>query len=337
VSGLVSTYDSNASEGRAIFMVEMKTGQVLARKILDSGASDAQTQMLYAMPSTPAVVDLGADGFADVVYVGDLGGQMFKWVINPLGGDPINGSATGDDVDQPNWPFVLFFEAPVPKITGQDYFQNFYSPPAGALVSGDVWLAWGAAERRSLEFEGISGNDDENNRLYVVRDADPYELVGLGTLDEADLVDATGYPGGVSNTNGFYIRGADGEKFVTNTVIFANLVITNSFIPTPNADPCQARGVAKAYVFDLLTGEGFFVDVNGDPERTLDLGVGLPTDPKVSLNVGGTGGGGGGGPGPCGTGQGNRVYIEKSGGGLESFGTCDVPTGGQLLYWREVQ
>ncbi|MDH3213439.1 MAG: PilC/PilY family type IV pilus protein [Myxococcales bacterium] len=337
VSGLVSTYDSNATEGRAIFMVEMKTGQVLARKILDGSASDAQTQMLFAKPSTPAVFDLNADGFADVVYVGDLGGQMFKWVIQPLGGDPINGTAAGDDVDQPSWPFVLFFQAPIPSIGGKDYFQNFYSPPAGALVHGDVWIAWGAGERQSVQFEGIGGTTDENNRLYVVRDADPYELAGLGTLDEGDLVDATNFPGGVSNTNGFYIRGADGEKFVTNTVIFANLVITNSFVATPNADPCQARGLAKAYVFDLLTGEGFFVDVNGDPERTLDLGVGLPTDPKVSVNVGGGGGGGGPGPGPCGTGQGNRVYIEKSGGGLESFETCDVPTGGQVLYWREVQ
>ena len=170
----------------------------------------------------------------------------------------------------------------------------------------------------------------------MVRDADPYELVGLGTLDESALVDATAYPGGVSNTNGFYIRGADGEKFVTNTVIFTNLVITNSFTPTSVSNPCLAGGTGQAYVFDLHTGEGFFSDVNGDPERTLSLGVGLPTDPKISLNVGGTGGGAGG-PGPCGTGQGNRVYIETAGSGLESFGTCDVPTGGQLLYWREVQ
>jgi hypothetical protein len=52
----------------------------------------------------------------------------------------------------------------------------------------------------------------------------------------------------------------------------------------------------------------------------MDIGVGLPTDPKVSVGPGG---------------KDNRVYIEKSGADLESIGQDDVPAGGQLLYWRE--
>ncbi len=338
ISGISSTYSNSALEGRAIFIIDMKTGKVLGRKILDASALDDQDTMDFAMPSNPAVFDLDGDGFADVIYVGDLGGQVFKWVIHPVGGDPINGSASGDDVNQPSWPFKLFFEAPVQKFGGDNYYRNIYFAPAGALLDGNVWLAFGSGERRSLGYTGASGQD-ENNRLYVVKDSDPLEVAAspLPTMDEGDLVDGTDYPGGVANTNGFYIKGADGEKFVTNTVIFAGQVITNSFTPTPSADPCAGRGLATAYVFDLTTGEGFFTDVNGDPERTLDLGVGLPTDPKISVNVGSPGGGGGGGPGPCSTGQGNRVYIEKSDSGIESFGTCDVPVGGQLLYWREVQ
>ena len=83
--------------------------------------------------------------------------------------------------------------------------------------------------------------------------------------------------------------------------------------------------------FDLaIAGEGYFTDTNGDPDRTLDLGVGLPTDPRVSIGVGGGGGGGGGGG--C---DDNRVYIEKSGADLESFGVPCIPGNGRLLYWRE--
>ena len=42
--------------------------------------------MCFAIPATPAVFDLDNDGFADVIYVGDLGGNVWKWVIwEPLG------------------------------------------------------------------------------------------------------------------------------------------------------------------------------------------------------------------------------------------------------------
>jgi type IV pilus assembly protein PilY1 len=339
VTGRVSTYSSSATEGRAIFIIDVKTGEVLGRKKLDSFALDGQTAMAYAMPSTPAVLDLNADGFADVIYVGNLGGQMFKWAISALGGDPVNGAGSGDDVDQPNWPFKLFFEAPIAAIGGDDYYQNFYFPPTAALVDGKVWMAWGAGERRDLNYEGDTG--DENNRLYVAFDPDPLEqlAVPLSTLTESDLVDATSSPGGVTlgGARGYYIKGEDGEKFVTNSLVFGGQVIINSFTPTPDVDPCLGRGLGKAYVFDLLTGEGFFVDASNNPERTFDLGMGLPTDPKVSVSLGTPGGGGGGGGGgPCGTGQGNRVYIEKSDAEIQSLEACDIPSGGQLVFWQEV-
>jgi len=132
-----------------------------------------------------------------------------------------------------------------------------------------------------------------------------------------------------SGQYGFYIKAGkvdaadtrpDGEKFVTNPLIFAGKVIAASFTPTPSADPCAARGISTGYVFDLTTGEGFFHDASGNPTRTIDLGVGLPTDPRVSVGVGG---------------KDNRVYIEKSGADLVSYGEQDIPAGARLLYWRE--
>ena len=108
---------------------------------------------------------------------------------------------------------------------------------------------------------------------------------------------------------------------MTRTEIFGGYVITASFTPVDTGDPCTSRGEGRAYVFDLLSGEGYFTDNSGNPTRGLDIGAGLPTDPKTSIGVGGTD---------------NRVYIEKSGSDLESFGTVDIPAGGRLLYWREM-
>ncbi|MCH7707775.1 MAG: hypothetical protein IH884_04760 [Myxococcales bacterium] len=324
VTGKVSVYDVTSRLGRAILMIDMKTGEPLAVKKFDAAATGDEKYMQFAMPSRPAVLDLNNDGYADLVYVGDMGGQVFKWVIGPLGGDPVNGSAVSDDVAQPNWPFRRFFTAPVLDDAGTLYYQNLFHAPAAAYVGGKLYVAFGAGERIELNYEG-DASLDENNRFYVVSDPDPLEIASpvIPMATETDLIDATSSPGGVSITTGrgFFIKAVDGEKFVVNPVIFAGQVVTASFAPTNSADPCAARGIATAYVFDVLNGAGFFVDGGGNPIRTISIGVGVPADPTVSVGPGGGD---------------NRVYIEKSGGEIDSFGVQDIDAGGKLLYWREV-
>lgn len=340
-----TTWSYHEEAGRGLFIIDVTTGEVLAEKkfVDDTGsacpasATDPQMQMCHAIVSTPAVFDLDADGFADSIYVGDMGGNLWKWSIHTVGEDRVNdGSGLRT---QPAWRFRKFFDGPEVSISGDRHYQNLYFPPAGAMVGSKVWVAFGAGERRNVGFEGISnacpGASCENNRFYVISDADPWEVspTPLATILEGDgadagtavdLEDKTADQDGfalASTSYGYYIRGADGEKFVTRTEIFGGYVITASFTPVDTGDPCSSRGDGKAYVFDLLSGEGYFSDAGGNPARGLDIGAGLPTDPKTSIGVGGTD---------------NRVYIEKSGADLESFGTVDIPAGGRLLYWREM-
>ena len=68
-------------------------------------------------------------------------------------------------------------------------------------------------------------------------------------------------------------------------------------------------------------GQGYFTDGGGDPDRSIDIGAGFPTDPQTSLGVGGTE---------------NRIYIQKSGSDLQSIEAEDVDASGRLLYWREM-
>jgi type IV pilus assembly protein PilY1 len=319
-----ANYDSNAIAGRAIMMIDLKSGELLAMKRYDSGATDAQAAMDYAMPSTAGVLDLNADGYADLVYVGDLGGQVFKWVISSIGEDRVNDASAAGDYTQPSWPFKLFFEAPITRVSGIDYFKSFYTAPQAIYIGRTLYLTFGSGERMNIGFFGFAGSD-ENNRFYSMTDLDPYEARSMpfGTLDESDLNSVSGNStcADVSG-RGFFFKVRDGEKFVTNAEIFQRYVFAGSFEPTTSADPCTSKGVARLYGFRVDCGQPLFTDAFGNPTREVDLGDGMPTDPQVSVGV---------------DGKDNRIYIEKSGADLESIGAPDLDIDdGSLIYWREV-
>jgi type IV pilus assembly protein PilY1 len=312
---------------RSIFMLDAKTGGVIAEHKFDSSATDAHADMKYAFVAKPSVLDLNSDGYADVAYFVDMGGQVFKWVFHDPGEDRVNDIDTSPPSSQPAWTFNLFFQAPTATISGVTYYKNLFFAPAAAYAGGQLWLAFGTGERRNLSFPGVGGDPDsvdtENNRYYVVSDPDPYELQSpaLGTVTESDLMDLTSNESGATVTGrGFYFKVANGEKFVTNSEIFAGQVVAASFTPTSTGDPCTSRGDGKLYVFDLQTGQGFFTDGGGSATRGLDIGPGLPTDPQISVGAGG---------------EDNKLIIEKSGTDLEIIDEKNINIGGGLLYWRE--
>ena len=80
-----AAYDATDDTGRGIYLIDIKTGDVLGEKRLRRAtemgitATDPRVNMQYAIPSTPAVFDIDGDDYADVIYVGDLGGNVWKW------------------------------------------------------------------------------------------------------------------------------------------------------------------------------------------------------------------------------------------------------------------
>ena len=97
------SYDASATRGRSIFILEAKTGKVIAEKSFRDNATDGTEDMLFSIPSTPSVFDLNSDGLADVIYVGDMGGNVWKWVIQEIGEDRANDNSSLRT--QPDWPF----------------------------------------------------------------------------------------------------------------------------------------------------------------------------------------------------------------------------------------
>jgi len=79
--GYDTCYEDNtcgtSQQGNQLYIVDAFTGQ----KIWSASSSSADTivpEMTYSMPSQPKVADFNSDGYADTIYIGDLGGQVFR-------------------------------------------------------------------------------------------------------------------------------------------------------------------------------------------------------------------------------------------------------------------
>ena len=230
-----------SDRSKAIYMVALDTGQLLASVEFDKTGATGPSEMKYSMPSAPAVLDLDGDGFADVVYEPDLGGQVFKWDISAVGEDTADPDTLID-----NWPAGLFFKVdPEDMGSGVFHYRSMFFPPSAALVDGLLTLSFGTGEREDLLYEGDAAKD-ENNRFYVVSDPEPtgplaFFLSGGAprpAVTEADLSDITILATDPDPSDrGFFFVGSDGEKFIADVIIFANHVITVSSNDTRCCSP----------------------------------------------------------------------------------------------------
>ena len=305
------------ADSKAIFVVALDSGQVLARLAHDP-ADPVLADMRFALPSTPAVLDLDFDGFADLIYVGDTGGQLWKWDVSEVG---VDGNSDGL-VDAASWPAGVFFRTAPEDLGGTLHYRSIFYPMTAAFVAGELTLSFATGERTDLGYTGVSGLD-ENNRIYVVRDDTP---TGPGAIpsapfSEADLTDITAVAIDPDLTDlGFYLTADDGEKFVTNHLITGGFLITTSYIPWDGSGGvCEAAGSAFVYIFDLEVGGGFFSSGGPVQGRRLFAGLGVPADPRITVSGGSA-----------------KLFVQTSTGALLSLDAPDPDaTGVQRVYWRQ--
>ena len=248
--------------------------------------------MTHAIPSDIVKVDLNYDGKIDRLYVGDLGGQM--WRLNVSDPDPDNWSAS-----------VLFTAASGTKI--------FYPP--------DVTLEWNSIARRGYEMLFIGTGDREHpkettivNRLYAIKDKS-----GATTLTESNLYDVTSDELQETGTtearkaqilaaldiaDGWYIQLDAGEKSLSSPVVFNQAVNFTTYTPPPGSggDPCYVgEGVGKVFKLNYLTACAVFdFDNSGElsaRDRYDYAGHGIPSGvviailPNIIMEYTGIGGG----------------------------------------------
>ncbi len=269
-------------KGRAVYVVELAT--------LNSGVPDftnggslvhAFTTAEYAMLSEMTALDTNFDGYADRLYMGDTGGNLWRFDIssttasdwkmtkifssNPSEGGYTNGTADGT--------------------TGR---KIFYKPSAVVDAGNIVRLYFGTGDR-----------EHPLNRAVYDR---MYEVIDKGqasAVTEAKLVDVTedqlqtttdptsqAFQDLLANladtsdpnkTNfyGWYIRldQNSGEKVLAGATVYNKVVYYSTYSPNTAVvtDPCQAGnlGTARIYVVDYQNGSSVMnFDTSNDSQYT---------------------------------------------------------------------
>jgi Tfp pilus tip-associated adhesin PilY1 len=273
-------YSADNSAGKAVVAVNVSTGEVV-RKFT--------TSMNYSVASTVKVVDEDGNGFVDKVYVGDLGGQMWRFGrFTNYEGNPLIFPDCDENIS--SWGGQVLFTAPTYTVDSTTHTRKFFYPPSVTLERGYDLIFMGTGDRENACDTTVAAD-----RVYAVKD-----VHGTTTLSEGDLVDVTDPAATLPNLNGstdqgWFIRLVDelgapaGEKVLARGVVFYKTYYFTTF--TPNNDPCVPGGNARLYALDYQTGAAViaFTDTDGDGvddlTRSVRLGGGIPSKPVTVITA----------------------------------------------------
>src|SRR5215831_398070 len=225
---------SNNAHGKAFFAVDLSNGSKLWEYYNNGTADDCQY-----INSTPTenstAVDLNNNGYVDHVYVGDTGGQLWKF--------DVSANATS------NWAGKrLFTAAPSqanPPASGEFYpTQAFYGAPVLAYdTSMNLWVFLGTGDRNHP-------NSTSSNRFYGIKDTT--DMSNASALSESNLFDVTSTNG--TAAGGWFFRLGSNEKVLDPANVFNSDVLFSSFTPTATVTCTSGGGTAKLYAVQMTSG-----------------------------------------------------------------------------------
>jgi type IV pilus assembly protein PilY1 len=269
--------------------------------------------MNFSIPASPTILDLDHDGFVDRVYVGDVGGQLWKFDTSP--------AATITSGLVTNWTGKRLFaadpnQANPPAAGAYSPAQAIYGSPAVARDgAGNLWVYVGTGDRNRI-------NASSTNRFYGIKD--DTNMTNGSALTEASLVNQTSTNNTV--TQGWYFTLGSGEKVIGSADVAENIVYFTSYTPISTVTCTSQGGTAQLYGIQMATGyagydwdEGDYITSSSSSEdRNVVVGEGLPTEPNIFLED-----------------DTATVVVGTSSGEFEQV-VVPIDIGVQVLYWREV-
>lgn len=250
------------SQGNALYLIDITDCSVV-----ESFTSSDHANMTYSIPSTVLAVDTTFDDYINRVYVGDLGGQMWRFGRQKVSA----GDDSREDGDVSYWTPRRLFQG--------NSGTKIYYPPDLVLEQGYAYLYFGTGDR--ADPMDVPTPDPDINRFYAVKDWNtPVSAFATLTESDPDFFDLTTavYTDTLREQilagDGWYIiMENDGEKVLAPPVVFWGVVYFTTF--TPVSDPCSYGGDGRVYAVSYLTAE----------ERCSEVvGYGIPTEVIITIN-----------------------------------------------------
>lgn len=226
--------------GRAIYMIDASTGSLIWSGGYNNSFTKEFADMQYSIPSDIRVIDINGDGFADQMYVGDMGGQIWRFDIT-------NGNNTNDLIDGS---VIADFGGAL----AADNRRFYHTPDVSVLRDGikkSLIIAIGSG------FQAHPLNKTIDDRFYVIKDPNVFEKPASYTkLTESNLYDATDNDLGdvVSGGNtqsdqdtaiaalaaasGWFIRLPNNEKVLAVSTTVSNEIFFTTYEPTSSTSGC---------------------------------------------------------------------------------------------------
>ena len=272
------------TKGRGIYVVDILTGEKIWRYTKDEDSSG----MVYSIPSDISKVDTDGDGKIDRLYVGDMGGRIWRFNI----GDAGNPAA---------WTGSILFNAQ----------GKIFYPPDVTLEndSGSYEMVFfGTGDR-----ENPKGEIASINRLYAIKDKPPYPHTPMVESDlkdmTEDLLQDPDTPDSTKTTilnelrskHGWLIKldQRPGEKCLSSPVVFYGVAYYTTFAPTVEGQTniCYlGPGSGIFYAVNYKTGNAVFnFDATNDTteevirrsDRGKVIGPAIPSSPIITV-IGGS-------------------------------------------------
>jgi type IV pilus assembly protein PilY1 len=294
-----------ADSGKGFFVIDLVDGSVLWSYTKADNAN-----LDYPMPAPPSIVDTDNDGFIDTVYLGDLGGNMWRFTFC-LSND-------GNSCSSTSWTGARLFQAS----SGRPIYT---SAAVAKDTNNKIWIYWGTGDKIDPT------NATASEKLFALKDEDRTATTPRTTGDMQDISSAAGFTD--TSKVGWYISLAAGEKVLADPTVFGGVLYATTFTPSSSTNPCDQGGTAKLYGLNYTTGTGALVvpGSTATPPRSIVVGTGIPSAPVISLK-----------PGTTDPAAPPDLYVTTSGSGLIGAQTQRVninPPGlanrTNMLFWRD--
>ena len=270
--------------GNAIYMVALEDGRRLWSAGSDTAAGPqdlALPGMQYSIPAPVKPLDLNGDGLAERFYVGDMGGQVWRF-------DIVNGEPAATLVE--GGVLASLGGAAVDTPTAAD-LRRFYEAPDVVPVILDSKLL--ISINIGSGYRGHPLDTDIREAFFSVRDFNVF-----GVIDRADystspvsvdqLLDITNdaAPALPFASAGWQLRlvQGPGEKVLGESLTFDNTTFFTSFTPGQTASECTGgAGINRLYAISVFDGRprtNFDFPLDDDPltvaDRFRTLSTGIP-------------------------------------------------------------